>query len=306
MFSALLFTSAHAIWDISTEGDLRYTGSSEEHWVGVDGVSLVIRKVLADDRGDRWDFGLNSELSDNFSSFMLHELYANLKGPLGRWNITAGRVRLPFGLITDYSTYRYLFDANEHQTIGFESDNGLMFSGTRGRLDYGIALTQGYGMEFKSGIGHGLLTGRLGFTLGEFDDYILGISAIAGKADQSEHGHGHADEMVITKRVTAAAVDFTLYSGRAENRSEIVAGMHDDQLMIGAFSALDFALSANMSLDLAGSLVRIGDKNNDYIYTGITWNTQFLTLRGGYTYSHFGGTPHEISLQLYKLFNFTI
>ena len=299
----LLFSSANAIWNVSTEGDVRYSGNSEEHRVYVDGVSLVVRKVIADDRGDRWDFGLNSELSDNFSSFHLHELYANLKGPLGRWNITAGRVRLPFGLIRDYSTDRYLFSTNEHKTIGFESDNGLMFSGTRDRVDYGVAVTQGYGMKFKSGIGHGLVTGRLGFTLGEFDDYTIGFSALGGTVD---HSHGHGSDMEHTVRKAASAIDFTMYAGRTISRSEVLAGMHDEYLMLGLFSSLDFAFSPALSLNLAGSVVRIDEDYNDYIFSGLTWNNPLLTVRGGYTYSHFGGTQHEITLQLYKLFSFTV
>ncbi|MDG5816065.1 hypothetical protein QA601_13310 [Chitinispirillales bacterium ANBcel5] len=299
----VLFSSADAIWNISTEGDFRYHGSSNEHWVGVDALTLVARKVVSDSKGDRWDFGLNSEISDNFSSLEIHELYANLKGPLGRWNITAGRMRLPWGLIPEYSTYRYLFDTNEEQTLGFESDNGIMFSGIRGRVDYGIALTQGYGMKLARGVGHGLITGRLGFTLGEFDDYILGVSSAVGRANQ---GHGHNSDSTTSAQKILSAVDFTLYSGRATSRSEITAGKHDDDFLIGLFSSLDFALRPVLSLNLAGSFVRVGHQNEDYLYTGFSWNTRLLTVRGGYTYSYYGETQHEVSLQLYKLFNFVI
>lgn len=47
------------------------------------------------------------------------------KGPLGRWNIRLGRYRLPYGLVSNYSTDRVLIQGIEEEAIGFCADNGL-------------------------------------------------------------------------------------------------------------------------------------------------------------------------------------
>jgi hypothetical protein len=86
-------------WNFSADADLRGRWSSAEKLSAeVHAVGLSIRKSFADNSGDRFIISGLFEAEKNFSEFMIHELYLRFKGPMGLWNITAGRIGIPYGL----------------------------------------------------------------------------------------------------------------------------------------------------------------------------------------------------------------
>ena len=71
---------------------------------------------------------------------MIHELYFKYKGPMGLWNITAGRIGIPYGLLTYFSTSRLLFESSIEQILGFDADNGITVSGVKGECSIMVYL----------------------------------------------------------------------------------------------------------------------------------------------------------------------
>lgn len=303
-----LSSFATASWMISADADLRYRASlPREHWGGVEALGLSVRKTIADQQGDRWILFGMGEVMNNFSMLMLHEGYVRLKGPLGAWNISAGRMLLPFGLLYNYSADRMIFNTLEQSSLGMSADNGLQFSGVLPSFDYSVSLTQGYGAGEITGIGKGLLTSRLGFQVGEYDDGSVGFSLAAGYTSHNasdhhdHHSHHGGEEEFITRYV--GSVDLTYYLGQMVIRSEFSGGSIDNQMFAGAFALADYALSSRTDLTLAANISRTGETYEDTWFGGLSFRSAWFTFRSGYSYSHFKEKKHEITIQLYRLFS---
>ena len=281
------------------EGDVRATapeGGPAD--AGVHAAAAGLRHTFADATGDRLIlYGLVEARAD-FDDLMVHELYARYKGPLGAWNVTAGRFRLPFGLLTGFASDRLLFHTVEERTLGFDADDGLMLSGQVGDWDYGLAATQGLGPHRDPDWpGPGLVTGRLGATLGESGDASLGLSVAAGRSRLAHHTGMETD---APRRL--AALDATLVRGRATVRLETSAGSLDRAGLAAAYAGLDFAVRSRWELNAAGSLVRHAGGSADAWFLGLTFRPSWLTIRGGYHYAHEAAPHHRLTAQLYRLF----
>ncbi len=298
-FAALLLVAAvlEASWNISADIDLRYRLSEWQHHDGglhVAGAS--VRKTFSDRKGDRLTlFGL-VEAHDNFSMVMAHELYGLYKGPLGSWNVSVGRFGLPYGLLTGFSASRLLYTMPHHELLGYDVDNGIMLSGVRGMLDYGISVTQGYGPHHLPDFsGHGLATGRLGFTLGDAGETIVGVSGVYGTT-----AHAHDRDMTIDRAL--GALDMTMYLGRLLCRAELSGGMVNSKLIGAGFVAIDYALLPRLDVNLGITGVRNGTETHDAWFTGVTHTSRWFTLRGGYQYAYYNEPHHQVAVQLYRLF----
>jgi hypothetical protein len=290
-------TTAGATLNLSADADVRYTLSpGPVQGGGVAVVGASVRKTFADAKGDRLTlFGL-VEAYDNFSQIMVHELYARYKGPLGRWNITAGRFGLPWGLLTNLSTTRLLYDFGHEHLLGLDADNGLMVSGVVGSLDYGVALTQGYGAHHQPAVkGPGLASGRLGLTLGEGAEWSVGVSGLYGST-----AHEHSRDMFVKRAL--GGVDATAWLGRYTARAEITAGVIDAQSIVAGAGALDVALLPRLELNLAlrGEHSEHGVQGR--VVSGVSFKPRWFTLRGGYEYGYGTEPRHRVALQLYRQF----
>lgn len=289
-----------ASWNVSADIDVRYRLSDwRDHAGGLHVAGLSLRKTFADSKGDRLTlFGL-VEASDNFREIMPHELYGQYKGPLGSWNVTLGRFGLPYGLLTGFSSSRLLYDMPHRATIGYAVDNGIMLSGVKGMWDYGVAATQGYGPHHTPGFpGHGLGTARLGVTLGDAGDVILGVSGAYGRTS-----HAHHRDSTVSRAV--GGIDATLYLGRLLCRMELNGGVADEQFLATGFAGADFALLPGLDVHIAVTGVRRGDHTEDAWFAGVTYKLRWCTLRGGYRYAWHNKPHHQAALQIYRLFSFT-
>lgn len=303
---ALIFVSVftgvvQASWNINADADLRGTLTDKnDNSVAVQALGLSVRKTFSDNQGDRFIlFGL-VETEENVSSVMVHELYARYKGPLGVWNLSAGRFSLPYGLITSFSSSRLLYQSAYEQSIGIDADNGLMVSGTAGSLDYGLAFTQGYGPHRKIDLsGHGLVSTRAGFTFGDAEEYMLGLSAAYGK---TSHGHGtdHAVQRAL------AGIDGTFMLGQFLTRLEASGGWIDKMHFVSVFGMVDYALHLRLDLTAAGSYFQNEHEKQNYFFAGFTFKPDWFTLRGGYKYERYDLPKHTFSIQIYRLFSFNL
>lgn len=302
MYLLILPVSLFASWNLGLDLDARMSISEEfEAEIHVAGISL--RKIISDSVGDRMIFFVLAEGYDNLTEWMLHEIYAQYKGPLGRYNITFGRFGIPYGLNVDFTTSRFLYDDLSKDILGISMDSGIMIHGITGYFDYGLALTQGYGAHGTPDFpGEILLTGRLGYTQGEFDDIRMGISFALGKKDNKghmDHHHSHSD----SEKVMLLAFDATYEPGHWNTRFELQIGEIDDSFTTGAFGMLDYALGPRLDLNLAGKAYRVHGINAGHGYIGASYLGSWFTFRGGYTYET-KDQNHIISFQIYRLFSF--
>jgi hypothetical protein len=288
---------AGATLNLSADGDIRYRlspGPVQDGGVEVVGVS--VRKTFADTKGDRLTlFGL-VEAYDNFSEVMVHELYARYKGPLGRWNVTGGRFGLPWGLLTNFSTTRLLYDLGHERLLGFDADNGVMVSGVVGSFDYAAALTQGYGAHHQPELkGVGLGSGRLGVTLGEGAEWSVGVSGVYGLT-----AHEHSQEMFVKRAV--GGVDATAALGRYTARAELGVGTIDAHGIVAGGAAVDIALLGRLELNFALRGEHGAHGAQGRLFSGVTVKPSWFTLRGGYEYGYNEEPRHQVAFQLYRQF----
>jgi len=302
-----------ATLNISADADARArvaSGTSPDATLEIFGAS--VRKTFADDRGDRLILFALFESEKGFetsSDQSLHEIYAQLKGPLGAWNLTVGRFGLPWGLLPGFSARRLLYDTSHMRVLGMEVDSGVKLSGVRGPWDYGVSLTRGYGPRNTVDAGsNGIATGRIGITPGETEEFSLGLSGAWGRSinvHASHHGgldHKDPDRALLRSVV---GLDATLYLGRWLIRSEASAGEVDKRSIRTFFVAGDYALHANLDLNLSANLGRHDSENRNEWFAGLTGRLPWFILRGGYRYVGYGDARNQLTLQLYRLFSFT-
>lgn len=264
-----------------------------------------IRKVLADSKGDRLILYMQAEAAENVSEGLLHQAYAEWKGPMGRWNLAFGRVPMPWGLLADWSPDRMPFQSPYTATRTFASDNGILLRGSAGLYDYGLALTQGYGMgTIEDYPGPGNLTGRLGMTPDLAGDINIGLSLSAGTVFASEDGHGMGT--VTEEERTALAIDCTWYHGRGVYRVE-GGGRKTHERWHGTFFGFaDYGLLPKLNLQLAGQVYTHMDSHRfGQVYAGVAMPLGAFTLRTGYEYEYTHMEVHTVMVQLYRLFSFT-
>lgn len=292
------------------ESDARGEYAYRDGWDGqIDSIGGSIRKVFADRRGDRVILFMQAELMDNLSEGMFHEAYGEWKGPMGRWNIAAGRVPLPWGLLTAWSPDRMPYGSPYDWTRTLSSDNGALWRGTIGIWDYGLALTQGYGMErIRSFPGPGNLTGRLGITPGVEENFSLGVSFASGTVYPSEHGNDRTHAMEKGdgwEKRTALALDWTWNLGRGTYRFEGGSRKTEGQWHGTLFGSAEYALFPKVTVQMAGQIYE-HEASHAFrrVYGGVAVPTKWFTIRGGYEYENVDVQDHRVVVQYYRLCSF--
>lgn len=302
MVAQLVTPSAHAMWNVTLDGDARgKVMSSGNGNIEIHAAGLLLRKSIADPTGDRFMLTMLAEAYDSFREIMLHEASLRLKGPMGRWNITGGRFTLPYGLLSSFSTTRLLFSTWYDELFGFDVDNGILVSGIKGDVDYGIALTQGLGPHHRFSLEkQAVLSGRIGYTLGDAAEYIFGVSVV----------HGNFSGMrgtEILHPISGLGLDATVTNGPLTLRISIDGGTKDDSAYLRGFLFTQYGINRYVDIDLGTK--RGKSKHNAtsaVLYAGCTTRNRFLTIRGGYTYGLNAKEEHLFSIQLYRLFSAAI
>lgn len=292
---------------INLEQDLRgsYNSSSDPEWSGeINSLGGSLRKVFSGDKGDRVILYAQAEAAHNLSQILVHQVYAQVKGPMGKWNVSLGRIPLPWGLLTEWSPDRMPYKSPYKATVLHGSDNGVSVSGVLGMFDYGVAVTQGFGMgDIESFPGHGVVTTRLGLMPNYSSDFALGVSFTTGTSLVSAEGHG-AGETHEEKR-TAAALDATAYLGRGVYRLETGVKKLDDHWQPNIFATVEYTVLPKLTLMGTGQVYA---QNFDHAYgsayAGVSVPLKALTIRGGYEYEKGKEeNVHKASIQLYRSFS---
>ncbi len=299
MLIAFIINISLATGYLSVDADVRYVNTDFKYDdFSLKTVGFVVRKVVSDEIADRWILYGQLEVMDDFSTFDIHQMYLMLKGPLGKWNLSAGRIRLPYGLLSVYSTDHVPHKALDPYTIGMENDNGIMASGTAGIIDYSVTATQGSGF-FGGFPSRGLYTGRIAINPFVEDIFSAGISAAYGTTKENhtlQSGFRH---------IKLGALDLTGNVGSFLWRAEISAGTQDTVFQIAGFAGMDLAVLSWLELNNTVSAVRLADTfHHAWLFSGVSVNTRYILLKGGYKYVHYGTIDHQVSLMAYKQFTF--
>jgi hypothetical protein len=288
---------ASATLFITADKDLRYSDDEFK----VEALGLSLRKVFADEQGDRIILFTFIDSMHNFQETMLEQAYLQYKGPLGKWNLILGRYLLPFGLMPNYSTKRLLIESLEHEMIGIRSDQGVQLSGVIKDFDYAISLSQGVGVRRWTDIDNDwLITIRVGYQGVDFEDLRIGLSGLLGRVLPDEiHSMGE-----VPKYKQLLALDLIKYYGPLVWRGELTYGEEEDRRLKGIFTGVDYALFPRTDLNLGYThLNRDGDKK-DALTIGLTYNLAGFQIRAAQRLS-LGGEQDEFSFQVYRLFTWT-
>lgn len=229
--------------------DLRATRSDETDFA-LEGAFVNFRQVFEQGGADRWIAVLQADSGDNFESPHLYQTYVQLKGSLGRWNVRAGRLIVPFGLLANYDSERLVLNTIEPLTIGLKLDEGIQLHGFTATFDYAFAVTRGIRDH------DAIVMGRIGRTFGELQ---LGASILTGslpevasKESVEIPGHVLPGVPFIYKR--RIGVDATVEAGPGLWRAEAVAGTDDGSFVKGAYAEYEYALNARWSATLNGGV----------------------------------------------------
>lgn len=215
--------------------DARYTSGEA---VEVRGVFLNWRQVWSDELGDRWIGVAQVDLEHNLSEVLPYQMYAQYKGPLGRWNVRVGHTFVPFGLLATFDTERLLMQGIEEQTIGIRLDTGVAVLGRAGSIDYVGAISSGTGHPRDIGRSAApLFSGRVAYVSG---DYQLGFSLLNGEIV-------HDSASPVRKRL--GSVDGTALLGRATIRAELVAGTTEGEKTEGGLVLADYTVTPRFDLN---------------------------------------------------------
>jgi hypothetical protein len=258
-------------------------------------LGLSLRHTFADRRGDRLALFSLVRAEHDLSEVILHELYARYKGPLGAWDLTVGRFRLPYGLMYGFDAATLLYETPHEMLLGMDSDNGVMLSGIVGPGDYAVSLTQGYGHHAPDFPGHGIVIVRLGLMPGETEEISIGISGAYGRSSTAHDGESAVERAL-------AGADATLYLGRWLSRIEMDVGTVDGTSILAGFVGLDYALLPGIDLNLSANLIRNDSLTSGTWFAGMSRRSRWFTLRGGYSYDD-SNDSHQFTIQAYYLFS---
>lgn len=242
------------LWPITAFGDsLTASGGLDAHMeMGTDGADarleglfLNLRRIVSEKEADRWILVLQTDSGENFKEPHLYQTYAQLKGPLGQWNVRAGRYIVPFGLLSSYDTERLVLRTIEPLTIGLKLDEGVQVHGFTQRFDYAFSLTEGVKEH------NPVFIGRIGREVGEA---AYGWSILVGRlpetaGKESVEIPGSVLEGVPFVRKVRLGFDYTLTSGPDLWRAEVIAGTDNGRAVGGGYAELERALNPEWSLN---------------------------------------------------------
>ncbi|MCD4655312.1 hypothetical protein K8T06_15435 [bacterium] len=294
----ILINSAlvHASGTFAMEGDARGTWiQGDDPTAELQVIAVSIRKILADQAGDRWMLSSLVEFHEDLTEVMIHDAYVRYKGPMGRWNVTVGRFQLPFGMLSGFSTSQLLYNSLTDSTVGIHSDGGILVSGVLGDLDYGLAATQGLGVHENPALeSMDLLSGRVGWTFGDIGETTAGVSIMFGET------HDVHSETSVERRIIA--MDGTALLGLWITRWEFQTGTLNNKSLAGAFVTTDYGVLPRLDLTGAVRVQHYDSETTGTIYLGLGYRSPWLMMRGGYTYDYSETDDiHGVSIQLYRL-----
>lgn len=256
-------------------------------------VGLSLKEIISDETGDRIYLFLRAEGENNFAHNLIDQLYAQYKGPMGRWNITIGRFTLPFGLLPNYDSEWLLVKTQEFKTIGIKFDSGVKLSGVIDDFGYAVSVSQGIGVDrWADADNDKLAVFRLDYQGEDFEDLRIGISASFGKV--------LTDVNSAYKKLIA--LDFSRNFDSFIGRGEVVYGKENDNNIFSAFLGIDYKIVSSVDLNFGFNHFQ-NNSNLSTITAGFTYNSPFfgLTIRIADKYRIEGGN-NEFYLQIYKLF----
>jgi len=287
----LLLTSQNqGALSVTADLDTRYRTDFKEQEFLIQGLGLSARQIFSDRIGDRLLLFFFLNWQQGFKELKVDQVNLLYKGPLGKWQWTFGRYRLPFGLLPNYSTKRLLFPVISEAALGTDVDNGVMLSGLIGDFDYGASLSQGAGMEWTKKVGP-LLAFRLGHQNVEFEEFRFGLSGLWGKVIMDETLH----------LIRLLSFDLIKYFGPGVLRSEGVIGKKEEKVLSGIFGGFDYAILPRTDLNLGIGYLNLGKEVT--ITGGLTYNITIFGLptqfRIGQKFNLRGG-ENEFTAQIYN------
>ena len=260
------------------------------------GAFVNLRHVISDESGDRYILVGQMDANNNLEELEAYQVYAQVKGPLGRINLRAGRYILPFGLLANLDTERQLIQTQEAVTLGIKLDTGVQVFGYTGPFDYAASVSQGTG-ELDDQDSNKLLVARLGM---QNEDWRWGLSYMDGQVvtdDDVFLKQGSFDRQRLALDMEVDWVPWLL-------RGELIAGEDDGRSVYGATLMADYDISAKLSINtvLAGWN---GQDDTLEMAAGLSYRQPSgLTLRAADTYQRLNGSgEHILALQLYWEFS---
>lgn len=220
-------------------------GDLYEEEVILQGLFLNGRHVLRDDAGDRWIVVVQADAEDNLQHIRPYQVYAQYKGPLGKWNLRAGHFLLPFGLLADYDTERLVLRGVEEENLGLRLDTGVEALGYVGAWDWASSVSSGIGQRWFD----------------EWDGQYAAVARIARAGE--EVGVGVSGFLAEVLREDTAgsvseqrmALDLTWESGRWTRRLEASGGWDDNEGVATGLVLASYALKGWADIDARYSLI---------------------------------------------------
>lgn len=283
--------------------DLRTGMSLSPKFESITGLSSLfvnLRTVFPDSEGDRVIVVGQGDVEEVLDHTHLYNVYAQYKGPLGKWNVRFGRYLVPFGLHEHYDTERLLLRAHEAETLGMKLDEGVQLFGFHDAFDYSASVSRGFQNRPTPIV-------RLGW---HGDDVKIGVSYLYGHlpsfADEESVGIDELLPGAVVIRKHRAAIDYEQTIGPLILRAEPIAGADEGKLVYGGFAEAGYALSPDWELsavgaylhsDLVGTRWRSGAAVSYRVVPGVF-------ARGAYqSRDDIGSDSHAVFAQVYAEFS---
>jgi len=304
LITGLLFVYAPAQADVTQiSGGLDSRAVSQDPLWGageegpkLHGAFVNLRQVISDDSGDRYILVGQVDANDNFEELEAYQVYAQVKGPLGRINLRAGRYILPFGLLANLDTERQLIQTQEAVTLGIKLDAGVQVFGFTGPFDYALSVSQGTG-ELDDPDSNKLLVARLGM---QGEDRRWGLSYLDGRVVTNDDDFLQQGSFDRQRLAVDAEFDFVPWL----LRGELIAGKDVDRSVYGGILLADYAFNARLSLNTKLGWWNSTDDARE-VALGVSYRLpRNFILRAADTYQRLNGAgEHSLALQLYWEFS---
>lgn len=235
-----LSAAAHAD-QLNVSGGLDLRGlAGTPAGVDVNGAFVNLRQVFTQDGADRWIVVAQADSGDNGESPHLYQTYVQYKGALGSWNVRAGRLIVPFGLLAGYDSERQVLNTMEPLSLGLKLNEGIEVNGYTSAFDYAVTVTDGVRDH------NPVATARIGKT---WDTLNVGVSFLSGKLPEVATlesvelpNHVLPNVPLVDKR--RIGVDTTLEDGPNLWRAEAIAGTDNGRFVKGGYVEYERALNA--------------------------------------------------------------
>lgn len=236
-------------FQVSGGADARFVNTDgDENDVKLEGLFLNLRKVISNEKGDRFILVGQLDIDDNFQDIRPYQTYLQYKGPLGKYNIRVGHYILPFGLLSNYDTERLILKTQEDLILGIKLDTGVEVLGFAGDFDYAISLSQGVGENRLTDVDSDkLITARIGW---QGEDISIGLSGLIGKVLSEKDSTIRKEIGADTFYAKRIAIDITKDIGPLTFRSEIIGGEDNDETVGGGLLKTDYALTSKLELNI--------------------------------------------------------